>query len=154
MRLRRSISDTSGGSCRLAVHPKVTKAHQVSKQYTSSTSIAIDYGAACTSQPPVFCLHNPIFYPKPTMVHKILFWSGFGTHHPPNFPNTSNPILTTTNHYRPRSPLLATRHRNASLLQQRIPLGVAPLRRRGRKFRILVDRGREQTDENIGGEAE
>lgn len=80
--------------------------------------------------------------------------SGAASVRTPNLPNTSNPILTTTNHYRPRSPLLATRHRNASLLQQRIPLGVAPLRRRGRKFRILVDRGREQTDENIGGEAE
>jgi len=94
MRLRRSISDTSGGSCRLAVHPKVTKAHQVSKQYTSSTSIAIDYGAACTSQPPVFRLHNPIFYPKLTMVHKILFWSGFGTH-----PKPSQHIKSNTNHH-------------------------------------------------------
>lgn len=49
-------------------------------------------------------------------------------------------ILTTTNHYRPCSPLLATRHRNASVLQQRIPVGVPTFRCRGRKFRLLVDR--------------
>ena len=49
-------------------------------------------------------------------------------------------------YYRCRRPLLASRHRNAPLLQQAIPLGVPRLRCRRRWLRILAARRRRQTD--------
>lgn len=51
----------------------------------------------------------------------------------------------TSHVHRPRRPILATRHRNAALLQPGISLGIPCLRRSGGQFRVLVDGRREQT---------
>lgn len=80
------------------------------------------------------------------MVHKMLFWSGFGM------------ILRTykefgeglINRYnRPCHPFLAARYRDASFLQQGVTMGVPSLRCYGSKFRLLVAGCGRQTTSDL-----
>lgn len=82
------------------------------------------------------------------MVHKVLFWTGFGTFPSSICPSSyqliprifrSSPfILLTRILTRPRCPRLATRTRNATFLQQTISLGLPRFRRR-RCFVWILD---------------
>lgn len=90
--------------------------------------------ALYTYNSPIIVLQIP---PTATMVHKILFWSGFGI-----FPAAHSFLRCMTNIFdlfRDRRPLLAARYRNASLLQQTVTLGLPCVRSGRREFRVLVD---------------
>lgn len=118
----------------------------------------------------------------PTMVHRIAFWSCFGLSlptckNPPNYlivfgdsliekNNPSNYLIEkekkSTNEcfvHRPRRALLASRHRDAALLQQVLAVGVPRVRGGRRELRILAaGRGRqadcdaERAEEGAAGE--
>ena len=69
----------------------------------------------------------------------IKYCSGRASVDLPRVPSL-RPVSHSSNHLcRRRSPVVATRHRNASPLQQRISLGLPSLRSRRRQFRLLVD---------------
>lgn len=63
---------------------------------------------------------------------------------------SDHPLTIVMQLGRPCCSILATRNRDATLLQQRIALGLPDLRRGRREFRVLVDGGGEQTDEDFG----
>jgi len=70
------------------------------------------------------------------MVHKVLFWGGFGLS--PSKQTVGLQLTKSLN--RPRSPRMATRSRNATFLQQGITLGVPYIRGDGSKLWVLVAR--------------
>lgn len=88
------------------------------------------------------------------MVHKVLFWTGFGMSPSsicpssyqllPRIFHSSSFILLTHILTRPRCPRLATRPRNATLLQQTISLGL-PRFWRCRCFVWILDAGSRES---------
>ena len=87
------------------------------------------------------------------MVHKVLFWGGFGTFSsPPPPPILPIGIQLRKSSNRPCSSRMATRPRNATFLQQGITLGLPFVRRCGGKLRVLVTGCRPETTEDFGGE--
>jgi hypothetical protein len=87
------------------------------------------------------------------MVHKVLFWSGFGTFlSPPPPPILPAGIQLTRSSNRPCSSRVATRPRNATFLQQGITVGLPFVRRRGSKLWVLVAGCRPETTGDSDGE--
>ena len=85
------------------------------------------------------------------MVHKVLFWGGFGISSPPSTCLTRGWELIQS-YCRPRSPRMATRSRNATFLQQGIAVGIPSIRRRGSELRVLDSGCRSETTEDFGSE--
>ena len=84
---------TSGGCCRLLLHYMHLTVHEPPSGTNTVHSCTIHCNrirTACTLQSPLPDPHFPLFHPQTTMVHKILFWSGFGSS-PPNLPRYQSP---------------------------------------------------------------